>query len=490
MTPPRGLAGGVRAWVRPPVVLAAVVAAYSGHFLRLLLLRHGRFATFDYDLGIWDQYVWLWAHGEGFNTIRGLQNLAFHVSPSLVVFVPFYWLGAGPNLLNAAMVASVAAGAVPVYRLGRRLLDDEWVAVVLAAVYLGHFSLQWQLWETFHPETLAIGPLLFGYEALHRRRWVSGVAWLALAVGCKEDIALAVAAMGLVVALQGQRRRGVLLALAAAAWFVVATQVLMPRFTDVGVFYRDFYGHLGDDTAGLVDTAVTNPTAYTRQLEDANLVGYVRDLLLGYGFVPLLAPSLLLIGLPQVLANLLSAVSNSWPVRVHYAAVPVAAMALAMVHGVARVGSASVRRALVGWTAAACLATSAAWGISRFSVDYDQGFWPLTPDPVNEVRRDAIDVVPGDAAVAASYNLVPHLAHRSRIYTFPNPFREQNWGVRGEGRPDPDVVEWLVVDDAVTDTADADLLAGLVDDGVFEVVTDEAGIVVARRVPEGDGSPG
>ncbi len=257
-------------WGRSTVVLGAAISIYVTFFVHHLVVRHTRFGTFDYDLGIWDQYVWLWAHGEGFNTVRGLHNLAFHVSPSLAVFVPFYWLGAGPSFLNAAMVLSVVSGALPVYRLGRRLLDDEWLATTLAVVYLGHFSLQWQLWETFHPETFAVGPLLFGYDALQGRRWGRAVAWFVFAIGLKEDIALAVAMIGVLELFRGDRRRSAFLAAGSIAWFFVCTKAVMPHFTEAGVFYEEFYGYLGDGPTGMADTAVTNPTVYTRQLGDAD----------------------------------------------------------------------------------------------------------------------------------------------------------------------------------------------------------------------------
>ncbi len=468
-------------WGRPQVVLASAMAVYVAYFARHLVLRHERFGTFDYDLGIWDQYVWLWAHGESFNTIRGLDNLAFHVSPSLAVFVPFYWLGAGPTFLNAAMVLSVAAGAVPVYRLGRHLLDDEWLPIGLAAAYLGHFSLQWQMWETFHPETLAIGPLLFGYEAVFRRRWLPGAAWLVFAVGLKEDIALAVAMIGVLVALRGQWRRGGAVFGLSVVWFFVCTKLVMPQFSDAGVFYEQFYGYLGDGPVAMADTAVTNPTEYTRQLEQADAVGYTRDLLLPFGFLPLLSPLTLLVAVPQVLANLLSLVPNSWPVRVHYAAVPIAVMAMASVHGVARLRRPALRRVAVGWMCAASLATSSVWGISRFSPDYDNGFWPLFPDPVNEVRAEVAAAVPDGAAVAASYNLSPHLTHRREAYTFPSPWLPHNWGVAGEDLPSPDRVDWLAVDLAVTSEEHRALLDEILAADDWELVSDEAGVILARR---------
>jgi hypothetical protein len=37
-------------------------------------------------------------------------------------------------------------------------------------------------------------------------------------------------------------------------------------------------------------------------------------------------------------------------------------------------------------------------------------------------------VLPTDAVVSAHYSFAPHIAHRTRIYMWPNPFRASYWG--------------------------------------------------------------
>ena len=101
--------------------------------------------------------------------------------------------------------------------------------------------------------------------------------------------------------------------------------------------------------------------------------------------------------------------------------------------------------------------------------------------------------------MSVPYNLVPHLAHRTQIYTFPNPFIPHNWGVAGVAPDDPDLdhtpdeVEWIIVDrmSIGPESREANLLATLLDNDEFEVVSDTDGVVVARRVkpPVGDIGP-
>ena len=92
--------------------------------------------------------------------------------------------------------------------------------------------------------------------------------------------------------------------------------------------------------------------------------------------------------------------------------------------------------------------------------------------------------LPG-SRVSATYQFVPHLSHRKFVYEFPNPFRERNWGVRGEGTHDPDRIEWLIVDTQTTGTEDRELIESLVGSPSWTIVFGADELVVARRTAPG-----
>jgi len=470
-------------------VLGIAIAVFLIVFGRLVYLRHERFGSFDFDLGIYDQAVWLLAHGEGFDTVRGLGVFGNHVNLAFYLLVPFYWLGAGPNFLNLVMVVAVGLAAVPVFRLGRHWLHDDWHALVPALAFLLHFTNQWMVQETFHAEVVAMAPFLMGYLAATEKRWRAYALWMVFAVSWKEDVALAAVMVGLLFLFRGRReddpalrRAGGFTVAAALGWFLLCTRVIIPAFSPGGVFYEDFFGPLGNSPWALADTAATNPTAITRQLEASNALGYLRDLTAPYGFTPLLAPGVLLIGAPQILVNLLSANSFTWSLRFHYAAMPVVAATLAMVEGIGRRKDLAVRRFLLGLVAACALATTAAWGISPISTYYREGFWPLTANErAGELER-AVNTPPADASVAATYLLVPHLTHRRHIYSFPNPWQAQNWGVADENQHDPADVDWLVIDRLSLSPQLEELLAEILATEDWEAVEAEDDLLVAHRV--------
>ena len=81
-----------------------------------------------------------------------------------------------------------------------------------------------------------------------------------------------------------------------------------------------------------------------------------------------------------------------------------------------------------------------------------------------------------------AYNIDTHMTHRTRIYEFPVPWCNINWGVGGEHLDDPAAVRYLVLDRTlINDRRDRALLADLLR-REFSIVSDDHGILVAKRV--------
>ena len=149
---------------QPAVVLALMVAVYVGTFGWLTWAQHANFGTFGYDMGLYDQGIWLLSRFQDpFVTIRGLDYFEHHVNLITVLFVPAYWLGAGPQFLYLVETVWMALGAVPLFLLARDRLRSGWLAVAVAGCFLLYPSLEWINWWHFHPDALVITPLLFAW---------------------------------------------------------------------------------------------------------------------------------------------------------------------------------------------------------------------------------------------------------------------------------------------------------------------------------------
>ncbi len=476
----------------PAVTLLVMVAAYVGVFGFLTLRQQARFGTFGFDMGIHDQGIWLLSQfREPFVTVRGLNYLGHHLNLICLLLVPAYWLGAGPSFLYLVETVGLAAGAVPVYLLGRDAFGGRWTPLIPAAAYLLYPTLNWINWWHFHPEALAIAPLLFAVWLGRRRRW----GWFALACGLalstKEDIALAVTMLGVILAVVHRRadgRRpwlpGVLTALAGAAWYVGATQYVMPAFNGGGApFYvQEFFPAFGTSAGEVLVTILTHPGQTWSVLSEAQRLTYYWRLLAPSGLLALVGLPWLLIAGPQVGANALSSLGTTYDARFHYSVVPTAAVFAATVQGLGRLRRwrpVLFRLGLVVLVLATG-ATHRAWSPSPAGRTFHSGAW-AGPNPRHERYRAALAEVPARASLATNYFLVPHATHRPLIYEWPNPWMPGNWGIANRDPDNPADVDYLVLD--LQMDQEPGLREALVGpDKQFVAVSDGDDVLVARRV--------
>lgn len=479
--------GRTSSWATPhPAVLAliALAGAWIVTFAVLVVRRHHGFYDLAFDMGIHDQSVWLLAHGHDFLTVRGLPVFGHHASLAYYLLVPAYWLGAGPDFLNLVQVVALGTAVIPLYLLARDRSLPPWMAGALAAVFLLHPATQFFAWELFHPEVVAITPLLCACLCATRHSWRWFTFWAVFAVAWKEDVALAVVVLGLLVALREHRRIGLVTAGAALGWFLLWTMLLFPEINGGAVQAEGIYQGVGGSPTGMFEKLFSDPGAITSHLFSSESGDFAYRLLLPFGFIPLLAPLVVLIGLPQFLLDVLTDVPWTRVIQHHYAALCVAALALANVHALAWLWRRSRPQVAIG---VCCVVVAGgvfgtlAWGPSPLSSEYRAGWWPPADDPRIDSLDAAVDLIPDDATVTATYGILPQLSQRAEIYDFPNPWESRNFGIEGKPTRSPRRVEWLIVDRSVVrmDPAAAALLETILDD--FNVVFERDDVLVARR---------
>jgi len=478
-------------WRRPlagPVTgLVVLLVVYIAVFGTLTYDQQSNYGTFGFDMGIYDQAIWLMAHFKTpFVTIRGLNYFGNNVNLITVLFVPAYWLGAGPHFLYFTQTVWLAAGAVPVWLLARDRLHDGWLALPLSAAYLLYPSTEWINEWQFRPDALMIAPLMFAYWAATRRYW--RWFWVATAVtlSCKEDAGLAVLALGVVLWLkQGQRARAVLVSAVGASWFVLCTKVVIPWANGGGQpFYVSLFPGYGNSMFAILKNLVVHPTRWMRAATSKTNMTYYTQLFWPVGLVALLEPAVLLIGLPQLFINVISSEGYTNNIDFYYTSLVLAGIFLATVEACGRRGASPARRrSTVAWVFAAALACNVAWSPSPISVKYHDGEW-AQPTRADKAIDAAIRLVPKRAAVSATYDIDDHLSHRVLIYEFPNPWVPANWGLDNKDHlANPALVDWLVLDTSVTGDQSAlykDLMKAQ-----FKAVFDRQGILVLHRVAPG-----
>jgi uncharacterized membrane protein len=463
------------------VLLGGAVALYVIVFTRWTLQNHFGFGTFGFDLGIFDQGIWLLSRfKEPFVTVRGVHLFGDHTSFILVPLVPLYWLFNSPAVLLVVQSAALGAGAVPTFLIAREKLRDERLAFLIALSYLAIPAVAWTNVEQFHPDAFEIPLALFALYFMFRRRWRPFFVSVVLLMLVKEDVALFTVPLGIYVAICYNLRVGLVTAVGSAIWFALNQWVILPWFGEGSINYggrvTDQFGGYG----GFIETVFRRPWEIVQTAFGPERPEYLWQLLAPLGLLPLLAPGLLLVSIGPLLSNTLSTFGYQHSIRYHYSTLIIPVLIAAAVVAIARFRSKRIRAALTTLVTVTALATGYLWG------PLGRSDHPIA-DPGSarsEAIRDAMDVIPSGASVSAVFNLVPHLSHRVHIYEFPTPWQARNWAdgsQDGEQLAIADEIDYVVVPEQLESEEQA-IVNDLVE-ADYSIIHNQDGYMVLKRQP-------
>jgi uncharacterized membrane protein len=100
--------------------LVLLISIVSSAYSALSILRHRHFESSAFDLGIFDQVVWLYSRFEiPYTTIRANRLdeniLSDHFHPILILLAPIFWLTDKVEALLVAQACLFAIAMVPIF---------------------------------------------------------------------------------------------------------------------------------------------------------------------------------------------------------------------------------------------------------------------------------------------------------------------------------------------------------------------------------------
>ena len=448
----------------PHLPVIVLMAAYATYFSRLTVEMHRGYGTPGYDMGIFDQGIWLLSRFKApFVTIMGRNLFGDHTSLILLLLVPVYWVYPHASALLIIQSTLLALGALPVYLLARDRLHNNVMATVLAGAFLLHPALQWGNIEQFHPECFLVPLIGFAiYAAVTWKPWLL-IVTVVLCLMVKEDVVLFVVPLGIWVAFRRDRRFGMGMVLAAIISALLLTEVLIRSLMGVPTIYanRVPFGGIG----GFAYALVRRPVQVFDYLRSDRRPFYLWQMTYPSAWLFLRAPEVAAVGLLIVASNIVSRFGYQHQIMYHYSMATVAVLAMGTVYAIGTLKQHIHRVAAVGAVAVCSLFACVVWGALPLISADKVPHWKPQDSQVHEINA-VIAALPPNAVVSAHYEMVSHLDHRERAYQWPTPFRAQYWGVwtqEGQRLPFADDVQYVVLpvqlspgDQAVYDRIRAD----------------------------------
>ena len=466
----------------PHLPVAVLIVAYAVRFSLLSINVYNGYGDPPYDMALFDQGIWLLSHFHApFVTVMGRNLFGDHTAFILLLVVPLYWIYPHAQLLLVLQSCLLAAAAIPIYLLARKLLGSVVLATVLAGVYLLNPALQNANLEQFHPEAFLTLAIAIGiYAAVEwRPRLLLGAVIAALL--CKQDTALLIIPLGIWVLWRRDRRLGVLIAVGAAVWMAIAFDVIIRIILGTASFnsVRIPFGGM----TGFVKTLFTKPGEMWTYIKTNGRPFYLWQMATSVGWGFIISPEIAAIAVLTFGENELADFVYMHQIFYHYSLPLVPVLVAGTVYAISKLRTPDRRRVVTAVVGGAAVVSCYLWGLAPFSRNTYPHWSPSSPE-VSSINR-ALEALPPHAVVSAYYPYVAHIDHRTRVYMWPTPFSAQYWGIytqEGQRLPFANQIQYVVLPTPLTGT-DANTFAHIASQ--YREVRQVGDVVVYKKIGGG-----
>lgn len=407
------------------VIALVVVVACILVLVSILQARYFALSVHAEDTAYYNQILW--------NTLKGnflignvqqerlynppvTNDLALHVAPVLFAILPIY--AVVPSFLTLLIIRDVAlaAAAWPLFLLVRDRINGS-AGVAAAVLYLASPVVIAQGCEAFYLLQLAPLPFFAALRAFEQENFLPFLSWLGVALGVREDVAIALAGFGLWALLRKRQLQWVAVGLGLPVfWWGISTLVIQPAFGRVGnsAFDRALQGG-GQGPLGSYQILLKDPGWILEGLHEGGL-NYLYQSFRSVAFLPALGAEGLLAA-PGLVANLFVGrvfYSGSDPIS-RFALLPSCALIGATVLVVGRLSQKYYPRVRVFPVIMLLLLPSVSLldGL-KDAVQSRLGSYTVRNDA--QALREVIALIPETASVAAPNYALPALSKRATLF--------------------------------------------------------------------------
>jgi uncharacterized membrane protein len=377
-------------------------------------LRHWLYKSSAWDLGIFDQAIYLISTGQKpITSLLGFHILGDHAS---IIFYPislFYRIYPDVHWLFAIQAIALTIGGFPLYYLSLQSGLNRYQAITIVFAYLLYPLVINKSLFDFHPEVIAVPGFLIATLAARSNKIILFCVVIIVILSCKAVLSLTVIAMGLWLILCEQKRIYGAIALSAGlGWFIISTQFIIPIFLNgemggaTAAVAR--YSYLGNSLIEIIKNIFLKPNLIASKIFSLESLEYIFYLILPvfWGLSPkYLSP--LLSAIPALTLNILSTFQVQRDLIQQYSLPVLPFLFLAVISTVANHQNwLKTRKSILIWSALSLIILSKVgyfWSIYLSSLDNHQA----TTTAISKVRDDG--------SLITTVEIAPHLTHRSIV---------------------------------------------------------------------------
>jgi uncharacterized membrane protein len=376
-------------------------------------IRHILFSSTAYDLGIFDNGIYLISQGENpYISFLKIHILGDHAAWILYLIAPLYFIFPSVYWLFILQAFCLSIAVLPIWHLSKLMeLKDSQARSVCLIYLLYPLIFNFNLFD-FHPEVIALPLFFIAILAVKLDKIYWFICSIIFILGCKAVLALTVAMMGIwLIFYHHKKIYGMIAIFSGIFWFIIATQLIIPYFSGAEAAAVGRYNFLGDSVTEILLNLILKPQIILSHLFTFPNAEYL--LLLFIPIIPVLAWQELTNLIPAIPTLFLNLLTDYQPQKdlIHQYSLPIIPFLIL--------------------TIIASLANHKTW----FYKSYQIRIWSLIaflilakyvyffPNSLYmknlntwQSTNEAINLIDKEGSVLTAAQIVPHLSHREEIY--------------------------------------------------------------------------
>ena len=391
------------------VLIVAISSTLIFYFLAIL--KHILLQSTAYDLGLFDQWIWLTSQGlPSYSSMTGLHMLADHGAWTLYIASFIYKIKPDLNILFISQSASLCFTIVPLYLLckSKKLTQKNSFLIVLFWL-LQPVVFNINLFD-FHPEVWSMPFIVLYYYFEENENFIKSIVCTFIILGTRDGLVLLVFGFGLEQLLKKKPGRFLMLFSISTLWFIFLNNWLYPLLNDDkgSVMALERYAKYGDTFKEILYTLLLKPNLVISSINWSESVFYMLILFLpAFVFWKRISLITLISGVPLIITNILSDNSLQRDL-LHQYSLPIAlVMVIAVVNGISK------NKGKLGFEKKRFLWILLCW----FALAKPLLFFGPYLDRLNSIKpaNAAFEEISIDSNVITTSYLVPHLSQRQFI---------------------------------------------------------------------------
>lgn len=407
------------------LVIGAVII-WTGTVSLVAIQKYNHFGFDALDLGIYGQVFHHTAEGRLFEfTVHPHNYLGDHVELFILPLIPLYLMWPTTAMLLILQAGALASGAIPLFLIARQRLKGNYPLLIAGAYLLYPILFNIALFE-FHILPFAIpllGWMLYWYFE-KKFSWFLILTILALSV--REDVALVVIMFGILARIEKRSWHWILTPIVlSGAWFIAAVKIAGYFNQTGGYKFISLYSWLGETPREILMTVLTKPWLPLGQIVSLNNILLILGLTLPLAALPLIRWKYYLVPVLVALQLFLAPFSATILIQTHYTSLLIPFVFLTVVVALSTPFPAFLQRPIRWLNQVKPLPTVLASAAILYSFITLSPLMSLvsraTPNAETKasvtIKQEVVNAVNQSDAVVASFDMLPALADRDRLYS-------------------------------------------------------------------------